>query len=262
MVFTLTEDMLPRDDKVVLTFFQLSDAAALRDMDADPEHRRRFEFPEEFVPSLGHSEKVIAGWTRAREAGQFVFAVRAHGKGELLGGCEIRLLGSHVANLSYWTVPRHRAHGVASRAVDLVCQIARAQLGVQQVEIVVDPDNVASRRVATRNGFREVGIHERRILHVKDISAMTLRPATIETERLYLVALLPMELQALVDGDTERAGKLAGVTFPPGWPEDLEAQGRVCHGTFSILSRTRRTSPGGFASSWSVFQVLLWVGST
>ena len=72
MVGTLSEDILPRDDKVVLTFFRLSNAAALRDMDADPEHRRRFGFPGEFAPSLGHSEKGIAGWTRAREAGQFV----------------------------------------------------------------------------------------------------------------------------------------------------------------------------------------------
>jgi len=176
MVGTLSEDILPRDDKVVLTFFRLSDAAALRDMDADPEHRRRFEFPEEFAPSLGHSEKVIAGWTRAREDGQFVLAVRALGNGELLGGCEIRLLGNHVANFSYWTVPGHRAQGVASRAVALACQIARVPLGVQQVEIVVDPDNVASRRVATRNGFREVGMRKRRILHVKDMSALRVDP--------------------------------------------------------------------------------------
>ena len=104
-----------------------------------------------------------------------MFAARAPGNGELLGGCEIRLLGNHVANLSYWTVPRHRAHGVASRAVALACQIARAQLGVQHVEIVVDPDNVASRRVATRNGFREVGIRERRIVYVKDMRAMNCR---------------------------------------------------------------------------------------
>ena len=52
MIGTLSEDILPRDDKVVLTFFRLSDALTLRDIDVDPEHRRRFEFPEEFVPSL------------------------------------------------------------------------------------------------------------------------------------------------------------------------------------------------------------------
>jgi hypothetical protein len=69
MVDIPAEDKLPRDDNVVLTFFHLSDAVALRDVDADPEHRRRFEFPEEFVPSLEHSEKVISDWTRVRTGG-------------------------------------------------------------------------------------------------------------------------------------------------------------------------------------------------
>ena len=176
MVDILTEDGLPRDDTIVLTFFYLSDAPAMCEMDSDAEHRRRFEFPEEFVPSLEHSEKVIAGWTHAREEGQFVFAVRALVNDDLLGGCDIRLLGNHVANLSYWTVPPHRAHGIASRAVALACQIARARLGVQRVEIVIDPDNVASRCVAMRNEFREVGIRDGRILHVKDMNVLRIDP--------------------------------------------------------------------------------------
>jgi len=175
MVSLPAEHKLPRDDSVVLTFFRMSDAAALRDVDADPEHRRRFEFPEDFVPSLEHSERVISDWMRARDGGgPFVFAVRAVADGELLGGCEIRLLEHHVANLSYFTLPQHRARGVASRAVALACQIAIAPLGVQRVEIVVDPDNLPSRRVATRNGFQEVGRRNGRILYVRDISGLEL----------------------------------------------------------------------------------------
>jgi len=177
MIGVSTEDRLPRDDSVVLTFFRVSDAAALRDLDADPEHRRRFEFPEDFVPSLEHAERVVAVWTRARdEGGPFVFAVRAVADGELLGGCEIRLLAQHGANLSYFTLPQHRARGVASRAVALACQIANASLGVQRLEIVVDPDNVASRRVALRNGFQETGMRNGRILHVRDISVLGTDP--------------------------------------------------------------------------------------
>src|SRR5438067_2502574 len=168
MIGVPAEHKLPRDDSVFLTFFRVSDAAALRDLDADPEHRRRFEFPEDFAPSLKHSERVISDWTPARGGGgPFVFAVRAVADGELLGGCEIRLLEHHGANLSYFTLPQHRARGVASRAVALVCQIANASLGVQRLEIVVDPDNVASRRAALRNGFQETGMRNGRILHVR-----------------------------------------------------------------------------------------------
>jgi hypothetical protein len=49
------------------------------------------------------------------------------------------------------------------------------------------------------------------------------RLSTIETERLRLVVLLPEEVEALIAGDTERAGHLAGVVFPPGWPDEAEA---------------------------------------
>jgi RimJ/RimL family protein N-acetyltransferase len=169
MVDIPADDKLPRDDSVVLTFFHLSDAAALRDVDADSEHRRRFEFPEEFVPSLEHSEKVISDWTRERTGGgPFVFAVRVLADGHLLGGREIRLLGHCAANLSYFTLPQQRTRGFASRAAALVCQIAFVSLGVQHVEIVVDPDNIASRRVAIRNGFREIGVRNGRTLHRKE----------------------------------------------------------------------------------------------
>jgi [ribosomal protein S5]-alanine N-acetyltransferase len=50
------------------------------------------------------------------------------------------------------------------------------------------------------------------------------RPAAIETLRLRLLVLLPAEIEALVAGDTARAGELASVVFPFDWPEDPAAQ--------------------------------------
>jgi len=163
------EDELPRDDSVVLTYFHVSDAAALTVVDTDPEHRRRFEFPDGFVPSLEHSARVISGWARQREeGGPYVFAVRSLVDGKLVGGCEIRFLDQRTANLSYFTLPQHRRRGVASSAVRLVCGIAFATLGVSRLEIVVDPDNIASRSVAVRCGFRQNGRRNGQILYAKD----------------------------------------------------------------------------------------------
>ena len=53
---------------------------------------------------------------------------------------------------------------------------------------------------------------------------MTARPQAIETERLQLLALLPTEIEALVAGDVERAGMLAGARFPVGFPHDAAAR--------------------------------------
>jgi RimJ/RimL family protein N-acetyltransferase len=50
------------------------------------------------------------------------------------------------------------------------------------------------------------------------------RPPSIDTMRLQLVVLLPREIRALIVGDIEQASKHAGVLFPPGWPEAIEAR--------------------------------------
>ena len=44
------------------------------------------------------------------------------------------------------------------------------------------------------------------------------RPANIETERLFVVCLLPEEIECIIAGDWERASLLTGVSFPPDDP--------------------------------------------
>jgi len=145
--------MPPTDGVVTLTLFVPGDASVLLEADQDPEHRRRFEFPGDFVPSLRHSLEVIARWERERILGtRFPFAVRDVATRALLGGCELRPLAGSFANLSFWTHPAHRGRGVASRAVALACGVAFQELGIQRVEVLTDADNAPSRQVADRTG--------------------------------------------------------------------------------------------------------------
>ena len=163
------EAELNGDGVVTLAFFRPGDATIMCQGDHDSEHRRRFEFPRDFVPSLGHSQDVISRWERERETGErFAFAVRDAGTGELLGGCELRPLGGGTANLSYWTYPAHRSRGVASRAVALACEVAFRHFHFRRLEVLTDPDNAVSRRVAQRNGFAEAGVRDGRVLHVRE----------------------------------------------------------------------------------------------
>lgn len=72
---------------------------------------------------------------------------------------------------------------------------------------------------------------------------MVERPASIETQRLLLLVLLLHELEPLVAGDVERAGRLAGVNFPPGWPEEREArEGLSTHIPWRIRLIVERSS--------------------
>lgn len=154
-------------DNLVLGVFVAADAPVLCAGDHDPEHRRRFDFPDDFVPSLAHAEQVIARWDAERRAGtRFPFAVRTADTGELLGGVELQPLGEGVANLSYWTYPAHRGKGVASRAIALAVEVAFTERGLTCLEVIAAPDNHASRRAALRNGFQEAGLREGQLLYL------------------------------------------------------------------------------------------------
>ena len=141
------------DGIVYLDDFRLTDASAMLTVDHDSEHRKRFEFPSDFLPSLEHSRNVIRGWIYDRKQGtRYTYAVRAIDSACLVGGCEICPSGKGVANLSYWTHPDYRRRGIATRAVSIACKIA-AKHGITRLEILVDKDNAASRRVAVNSGF-------------------------------------------------------------------------------------------------------------
>jgi RimJ/RimL family protein N-acetyltransferase len=176
MLGMANEMRLRSDGTVTLSLFAHNDAYTLCDGDRDPEHRLRFEFPDDFIPSLQHSKNVIARWEQERLAGKrFPFAVRDTATDEPLGGCELRPVDNEAANLSYWTYASHRRRGVASRAVALACAIAFEDMGFRRLEVVTDPDNVGSRRAAVRNGFKEVGMRQGRILHVIEVDEYTKR---------------------------------------------------------------------------------------
>jgi RimJ/RimL family protein N-acetyltransferase len=59
-------------------------------------------------------------------------------------------------NVSYWTASSERRRGYATRALALLLGYAR-EIGVTRLESHVAPDNLGSRRVSEKNGFRSAG---------------------------------------------------------------------------------------------------------
>jgi RimJ/RimL family protein N-acetyltransferase len=156
------------DGAVMLDDFRQSDASTIFSSDSDFEHRRRFDFPDDFVPSLEHSQHVISKWMSDKIAGRsWTLAIRESETGDLLGGCELRPQTHETTNLSYWVYPAHRSKGIGSRAVALVCEIAFQHLAFNQIDLLIDPDNFNSQRIAERNGFAHVGTRDRRLLFIK-----------------------------------------------------------------------------------------------
>ena len=150
------------------------DAQFLCELDADAEHRRRFEISEGVVPSIEHSQQVMVSWAKDRLNGaRFTFAVRRVGDDQLVGGCELQPRNSRVANVSYWTHPRYRGSGFATRAVALLSsgEIAICQ-GLTVLEILADVDNTSSRRVAHNCGYVDVGFRYDKVLHILTVERL------------------------------------------------------------------------------------------
>ena len=60
--------------------------------------------------------------------------------------------------IGYVVAPAGRNRGVATRAVGLLTRWGFDELGLERIELRIDPRNAASERVAERSGYRKEGV--------------------------------------------------------------------------------------------------------
>ncbi|MDQ1704374.1 MAG: [ribosomal protein S5]-alanine N-acetyltransferase [Frankiaceae bacterium] len=112
----------------------------------------------------------IVMWRRLRHEGRhgrcLPFAIFYQGEfvGQLTVGGVTRgsLQGAH---LGYWIDRRVAGRGIMPTAVALATDHAFWSVGLHRVEVNIRPENVASRRVVEKLGFREEGLR-RAFLHI------------------------------------------------------------------------------------------------
>jgi RimJ/RimL family protein N-acetyltransferase len=61
------------------------------------------------------------------------------------------------ATAGYWAAPWARNRGATTRALNLVCAWGFGSLGIDTVNLMTLPGNLASERVAEKAGFERVG---------------------------------------------------------------------------------------------------------
>lgn len=151
----------------------------MRDSSAWVESRRRnLEWlkPWEATPPggpgvFGMSTAVFSAMTRrlradARHGRALPFVVLVDGKfaGQLNVAGVVR--GSmESAHIGYWVDQRVAGRGVMPTGVALAVDHCFAAVGLHRIEVNIRPENVASRRVVEKLGFRDEGIRER-YLHI------------------------------------------------------------------------------------------------
>jgi ribosomal-protein-alanine N-acetyltransferase len=60
-------------------------------------------------------------------------------------------------SIGYWIDEAEEGRGLATAAVAAACTLAEHDLGLHRVEASTLPDNIASQRVLTKNGFEQYG---------------------------------------------------------------------------------------------------------
>lgn len=144
------------DGTVALRPWRDDDVPALVACCRDPDIVRYTRVPADYTEAMARRflEEKRASWARGEEAH---FAVVAAPDGELLGSLGVHRQPDDRARVGYFLAAAARGRGVATRAVRLAARWAFENLGVARLELVTDPDNLASQRVAERAGFTREG---------------------------------------------------------------------------------------------------------
>jgi RimJ/RimL family protein N-acetyltransferase len=135
-----------QDGDLVLRPFAGADVPAIAAACQDPEIPRWTSVPSPYTDE--DARRFLSGSPNVHS-----FAVvDAHDDG-LLGCVSYQLLNHSQATFGYWVVREARGRGVASRALRLLSRWALGEHGLARAQLIVEPDNVPSVRVAENAGF-------------------------------------------------------------------------------------------------------------
>lgn len=86
--------------------------------------------------------------------------------GDVVGAIGLGVSGpGYRGRIGYWIAAPARGAGICTRALRLLSRWALTDLGLRRLELITDPDNGASQRVAEKVGFRREGVLRSHLLH-------------------------------------------------------------------------------------------------
>lgn len=145
------------DGFVTLRAWRDTDVPALTAMMDEPEIARWTRAPSPY------EERHALEWmathsTMMRRRAELPLAIADAQSDELIGSMGLRFPDEGRGEFGYVVATGARRRGVATRALRLYSQWAFDELGVERLEVLVQPGNVASLAVAERVGFRREGV--------------------------------------------------------------------------------------------------------
>ena len=168
-----------RDDDLVLRPWAEADVPALVAACNDPEISRWIPV----IPSPYTEMDALAFIRRELDSvPEYSFAVA---RAEVLVGAiglernSLKYRGS----IRYWIAAAARGQGLCTRALRRLSRWGLDELGLQRLELITDPDNVASQRVAEKVGFRRECVLRAHLCHpdgrIRDSVMFSLLPGEL-----------------------------------------------------------------------------------
>jgi RimJ/RimL family protein N-acetyltransferase len=149
-----------RDGDLVLREWREADVPAIVAACNDPEIPRWIPvIPRPYTEA--DALAFVSGEARPEEARSFAITVG----GDVVGAIGMSVNANATGHVGYWCAREARGRGYTTRALGLVCTFAFDELALRRMELITDPDNLGSQRVATKAGFRREGIVRSHLLH-------------------------------------------------------------------------------------------------
>jgi RimJ/RimL family protein N-acetyltransferase len=159
---TLPDRLRLVGDRVVLRDWRDDDAASLAPVCGEWNVCAFTSVPWEW------SEAEALAWIdrqrQKRAAGTVLaLAIQAGDDERALGNVNLAGFGDagREATVGYWLIPEARGRGLATAATSLLIDWGLRNLGLERVEFAIQPENIASQRVAERVGAIPRGIREK-----------------------------------------------------------------------------------------------------
>jgi len=174
-----------RDAEVLLRDWRLEDVDAIAVACSDPEIPRWIPW----VPApytRAHAEEYVRQCQDSSDE-RYPFAIARVETGEVLGSIDLRL-NSHGyrGHVGYWVAAPARGGGVCTRALRVLSRWALEDLDLQRLELITDPANLASQRVAEKVGYRREGVMRAHLRHpdgrIRDSVMFSLLPGELPDE--------------------------------------------------------------------------------
>ncbi|MBT2900360.1 GNAT family N-acetyltransferase [Streptomyces sp. McG3] len=155
----LTVPSMSAGPDFVLRPWEMSDLPLVREASLDPYIPLITTIPSRYSDAAAEAF-VRRQWERAATGAGYPFAIVRSRDRRPVGaiGLWLRDLPEGRASLGYWLTAPARGQGVARAALRTVTGWALRDLGVQRLQLFIEPWNTASARIAEDVGFRREGL--------------------------------------------------------------------------------------------------------